>query len=358
MKNTCIVLRNINSSVSTVEYEKIVDAFMVGGFVIDRIAVLSFEAVAELCDMIEYQRKTSDNIIIIADSVLIQSLKNVLSKYLQKSFSSEYYLQTEKTDFYVCPSGAAGADLVRGQFIPALSKKFGVNTCKLIFKMVGVPMKLVQKAVTDVLDLTRNSTGFNITENFGDIRFEIIYDASTPAILSDSIKRVVLESLNYYVYSLEDETIEERLFRTLKLQNKKISVAESFTGGSIASRLVALPGISEVYIEGLNTYSNDSKISRLGVKKDTLSKYGAVSDQTAYEMAAGLQADGCNLAISTTGIAGPDSDGSGKPIGLCYIDIGNGEQIVVYKFNLAGDREKVIKTATNYALFQAYKALI
>lgn len=357
MKNTCIVLRNVNSSLSTIEYSSIVDSFMIGGFPIDRISLLSFDVVGDLCDAIDYQKKSSDNIFFIADSVLIPSLKGVLSKYLQKDFSSEYCLKTETVDFYVCPSGTRGVDIVKGQILPALTRKYGVTSGKLLFRMIGVPMKKIQKAVTDVSDLSRNTIGFNVTESYGDIRLEIVYGTDTPAILVDSMKRVIVENLNDYIYSFEDESIEERLFRALKMQKKRISVAESFTGGGVASRLVSIPGISELYIEGLNTYSNESKMNRLGVERDTLSTYGAVSDQTAYEMAAGLQADGCDVAISTTGIAGPDSDGTGKPVGLCYIGVGVGEQIFIYKFNIAGDREKVTKTAINYALFQAYKAI-
>lgn len=100
-------------------------------------------------------------------------------------------------------------------------------------------------------------------------------------------------------------------------------MAESFTGGGIGRRIVSVPGASEVYFEGLNTYDGTAKIKRLNVSPYTLNTFGAVSDQTAYEMCAGLLSTGdCGAAISTTGLAGPKSDNSGLPVGLCFLAAG------------------------------------
>ncbi|MGN0805964.1 MAG: CinA family protein, partial [Candidatus Coproplasma sp.] len=90
----------------------------------------------------------------------------------------------------------------------------------------------------------------------------------------------------------------------------------------------------------------------------TLKQHGAVSAETAYAMAAGLIKTGnCQLAVSTTGIAGPKSDNTLKPVGLAYIGIGLGEDIAVYKFNFKGDRDTISRTAINQALFLAYKRI-
>lgn len=97
-------------------------------------------------------------------------------------------------------------------------------------------------------------------------------------------------------------------------------------------------------------------MARLGVTDYTLKKFGAVSNETAYEMAAGLLKEGkCDLAVATTGIAGPDADGTDKPVGLCYIAVGTMDRVRVFRFLLDGDREAVTKRATNLALFLAYK---
>lgn len=358
MKNTCIVLRNINSPLVSVDFSAIVDCFMEGGFPIDKVLVLPFNNVSALCESIAAERDSSDNIIFIVDDVLLQSLKSVVSKYLERDFTTEYTLLTDKNIYLVCPAGKNGLPIVKGQLLPVLIKRFGQNTSKFVVRLVGAPMRKIQKIFKDISDLSRNSLGYHLNENYGDIRMEILYDNSTPAILVDSVKRIIVEGLSDYIYSMQDESLEAKLIDALKRNQWKISLAESFTGGGVGYRIVSVPGASEVYLEGLNTYSDDAKKRRLGVTKETLTEYGAVSDQTAYEMATGLlMVEGCDVAVSTTGIAGPDSDGSGKPVGLCYIGVGLGEQIYIYKFTISGDREKVTKTAINYALFQALKVI-
>lgn len=358
MKNTCIVLRNVNSFMSAIDFESVIDAFMKEGFSVGKIFILPFDNVSGLCETITAERGNCDNLIFIADGVLIQSLKGVLGSVADMDFLADYILVTQDCNFLVCPTGSFGVNIASTQLIPYLKRKYGVSNFKLVIRMVGAPMKKIQTAVAKASELSRNTLAFHINENFGDIRLEIVYDTTTPVILIDAVKRIIMGDLNDYIYALEDKSIEYRLFEALKLRRMKISVAESFTGGGVSSRLVSIPGISEVFFEGLNTYSNDSKIRRLGVAKETLFNNGAVSDETAYEMAAGLLKTGsCDLAVSTTGVAGPDADGSGKPVGLCYIAVGVKEEIYVSKFNLSGDREKITKTAINYALFQALKVI-
>ena len=113
-----------------------------------------------------------------------------------------------------------------------------------------------------------------------------------------------------------------------------------------------------MYFEGLNTYSNEAKMQRLGVRNMTLHQFGAVSRQTAGEMAEGLIKSGnCDISIATTGIAGPKSDNTSKPVGLVYIAVGTRKDVSVFKYNLKGDRNTITNTAVNLALFHAFKTL-
>ena len=99
-----------------------------------------------------------------------------------------------------------------------------------------------------------------------------------------------------------------------------IATAESCTAGYIPKRLTDIPGASEVFGCGIISYSNEIKQQLLGVKKETLDRFGAVSEQTAREMAVGVRrVSGADIGISVTGIAGPGSDGTDKPVGLCFI---------------------------------------
>jgi len=358
-RNVCIILRNINSELSAIDFEPIINCFLNKGYNMNKVILLPFDNIAQLDETISYEKNCHDNVFIIAERVLINSLKAELSRLLNEEFFAEYILFTTDKNYFVCPSGKEGVTLAENIIIPYLNKHFGVTHAKLTIKLIGAPMDKVKAAINDSSDLSRNTLGFNVTESFGDIRLDVVYDATTPKILLDEVTRIITSYLKDFIYSIgKDERIEERLFEALKLRRYKISVAESFTGGGIAQKLVSVPGISEVYKEGLNTYSNESKMKRLGVEKSTIYSYGAVSDEVAYEMASGLLSQGgIDMAISTTGIAGPKSDSTSAPVGLCYIGVGLLNQVYVYKFNLSGDREKITKTAINFALFQAFKLI-
>lgn len=138
-----------------------------------------------------------------------------------------------------------------------------------------------------------------------------------------------------------EESLEAEVVKLLKEYNLTVSTAESCTGGLIAGRLVNVSGVSEVFLEGFVTYSNEAKKKRLGVKADTLEKYGAVSEQTAKEMAAGgALAAGTDACIAVTGIAGPQSDGI-KPVGLVYMACCLKGKITAEEHRFKGNRENI-----------------
>ena len=150
---------------------------------------------------------------------------------------------------------------------------------------------------------------------------------------------------------INEESIEFLLGKFLCENDLTISTAESCTGGMVAAKLISYSGISNVFLEGAITYSNESKMKRLGVKKETLDKYGAVSKETAEEMAKGIAiASGSKVSIVTTGIAGPGGGTKEKPVGLVYIGVYVEGKVIVNKYNFDGNREMVRKSATIAAL--------
>ena len=131
------------------------------------------------------------------------------------------------------------------------------------------------------------------------------------------------ESFSENIYADFDGTLQEVLVSMLKIGKFKISVAESFTGGNLSSRIISVPGASEVFYEGIVAYSSEAKIRRLCVEEESIKKNKPVSSQVAGEMASGLISEGVpDLVVSTTGLAGPSSDESGFPVGLCYLAAG------------------------------------
>ena len=194
--------------------------------------------------------------------------------------------------------------------------------------------------------------------NYAEDIIEVFYDENVSKRVADEIMRVFADGLKDCIYAMDDTPLAEQVVNLLKLRGKKLSVAESFTGGGIAKAITSVSGASEVYFEGINAYNERSKIKRLGVSDYTLNSFGAVSDNTVYEMAAGLIATGdCDLAIATTGLAGPKTDRSMLPVGLCYLAVGTQEKVLVYRYKFDGTREQITKTAIQYALFLAYKQL-
>ena len=138
----------------------------------------------------------------------------------------------------------------------------------------------------------------------------------------DDMSQRVMDIIGEYVYSQDNEDLKDVVGRLLISKNITVSCAESCTGGLFAGTLTDIPGISCVFDRGIVTYSNKAKMEELGVKEDTLETFGAVSSQTAAEMAQGLaEKTGSDLCISVTGIAGPDGGSLQKPVGTAYVGI-------------------------------------
>lgn len=145
--------------------------------------------------------------------------------------------------------------------------------------------------------------------------------------------------------------LEETLGKLLIEKGLTISTAESCTGGMIASKLVNYPGISSAFMESAVTYSNAAKIHRLNVSVATLEKYGAVSEETAKEMAFGIAStSGTDIGISVTGIAGPDGGTLEKPVGLVYVGLYLKGEIMAKELRLSGDRYSIRSQTTLIAL--------
>lgn len=148
-----------------------------------------------------------------------------------------------------------------------------------------------------------------------------------------------------------ENSIEYNLGKILCNNKLTISTAESCTGGMVAAKLISYPGISASFLEGAITYSNEAKMKRLGVRKETLDAYGAVSEETAREMAEGIsRVSSSNTSIATTGIAGPGGGTNEKPVGLVYIAVHVNNKTIIEKCNFSGNREEIRISATNHAL--------
>ena len=359
MKNVCIVLRNQKNGILNPDFSAVTDTFLSGGYFLDEVRLLPYDRVGELHEALNGFFGTADFVCVCADAVLVDGIRHNLEQTFSLQFSSENGIARQgKTCLCVLPAGEAGKKSAAGIVVPALDEIFNVRHDRMILRMVGAPHEKVEEALGKAYAVSGDALAYNYNEQYADGRLEVIYDAVTPKMLADRIMRILLSEMEEYVYALDDTPLAERVYEALTLRKYKFSTAESFTGGRVSAAMVRVPGVSAVFSEGLNTYSNESKTARLGVKEDTLKRYGAVSAQTAHEMAEGLFAAGnCDVCVATTGIAGPKSDSTKKPVGLCYIAAGINGKIYVNEYVFPGDRECITGTAVNYALFAVYRLL-
>ena len=177
--------------------------------------------------------------------------------------------------------------------------------------------------------------------------------------LVDDMEQKIRAILGDHVFGIEDMTLEAAVLDHLKRRKETVAVAESITGGALGARFTSVSGSSDAFIGGVISYDEKIKQQLLGVRQETLQKFGPVSEQTAREMAEGVRAHlGGTYGISLTGNAGPTSDKDNKPIGLVYIAVAgpDGTECTENKFH--GQREDVRKRSTQAALVLLRKILL
>ncbi|MDK2585091.1 competence/damage-inducible protein A [Romboutsia sedimentorum] len=213
----------------------------------------------------------------------------------------------------------------------------------------GIGESLLEEKVIDIINAQSNPTIAPYAKESEAI-LRITAKAKNEKEANNLINPVIDEIKNRvgeFIYGEGNTSLEEEVAKIVVDKNMTIAVAESCTGGLASSSLINYPGISSVFMEGCVTYSNEAKISRLGVKKETLDKYGAVSKETAKEMAEGIAKNfNTNIGLSTTGIAGPEGGSDEKPVGLVYIGIYINGKTTVKKFVFSGDRQCIRVKAT------------
>ena len=228
-------------------------------------------------------------------------------------------------------------------------------------KLIGMNEVDIRTSISDLID----NEDVKIEIKPFDAKTYIILsaDADTEEAAKDLIKPVSKEikrRFGKYIYSTKEKiTLEMSVVNLLEKNELTISTAESCTGGLLAGRLINVPGVSDVYKEGFITYTNKAKRKTLGVNKSTLKKYGAVSEQTAKEMAVGaaLAAD-TDISISVTGIAGPDGGTNEKPVGLVYVGVCIKDIVHVEEFRFSGDRANVREQTVISALGLLRKCIL
>ena len=365
MKNACIVLRQNSNSVLGEDFLTLDNLFSANGYAFEEVRILSLSQSVSLTTALAQRKNDCENVVILCEQTAMPLVNSIVKETLSVDANQngqvgfKVYVSGNKTWLILAIDSAVSIRQQANACISLLNHKYSLRMDKYVVRAVGAREEYIHKLLSQARNCSGERIAYRHSRKFGEDCIEIYYNETTPKMLVDDVIRIFAEGLAECIYALgEDVTLEEQLVRLLKLRGCKVSVAESFTGGGVGRRIVSVSGASEVYFEGLNTYDSLSKIKRLGVSEYTLKTLGAVSDQTAYEMATGLlKTRDCNISIATTGFAGPKTDGALLRVGLCYIAIGTREKVYVYRYIFEGERKNVIETGINYALFHAYKQL-
>ena len=398
MKSALIFFRNIKTEFDGDYFNNALSAFSSGGLTIDTIEILSDNDDLGFKHRLVEFKDMFDNLIIVGGDTVTFNLKEIIAE----SFDTPLVENENARNFLDAVSKANGIDYpdeyallpiegvvipnIYGGYqgfildsnditlsvlpadykevktmsdkyvVPYLENKLGIKKTRLTLKYFGDKTALKQ-TLARAETLCEQGFYFTLFEKYGDITIDLFFDYDTLEETKKQVVRFIATNLKDNIYAEYDVSLSQRLFDVLTLRKLKLSTAESFTGGRVISEIIKNSGASAVVNEGVVSYSNKSKLARLGVKDADLKSQGAVSAVVAYQMAVGLLKEGCDIALSTTGIAGPQSDDTDKPVGLCYIAVGMKDGVHTYRYKLSGSREEITETAKNTALFLAIKKL-
>ena len=275
-------------------------------------------------------------------------------------------------------------------------KKTDTSAAKIVISMPGVPFEMKWLMQNSVLPLLEERLGsqaivhktiltFGIGESFladkiadwedalpahiklaylpeaGKVRLRLsAYGADKAQLEQEVAERIEMLKLiiDDNIYGYDDETISSVIGKLLNQKGATVATAESCTGGLIGNMITEVSGSSAYYKGGIVAYSNELKERLLGVRHETLEQYGAVSEETAIEMARGcLAVTGADYAIATTGISGPTGATEEKPLGLVYVAVASHGEVVCNRYVFTTTRQQHQQRTANQALFDLYKQL-
>ena len=208
--------------------------------------------------------------------------------------------------------------------------------CKSI-RTTGVPESILQEKITDIINANNEKCDIAFLPHRM-LGVDIRLTSSDNQLVEDLINEIV-PRIKKYVYGYDNDKLEQVIADLLIKNNLTVSTAESCTSGLLASRLTDVPGSSRYFKGGSVCYSNELKINDIGIDKDLIERYGAVSEEVAKSLAKNIaQKNNTDLGIGITGIAGPDGGTEKKPVGLVFVGIFYKNNLYIKKYNLTPDR--------------------
>ena len=258
------------------------------------------------------------------------------------------HLNNDRMDVFAMPGVPREMkDMMSNTIIPWIHDKTKSKIYVRTLRTTGAMESVLAEKLVDVTDDTKPVTVAFLPQ-FTGVDIRLTCPKKNPLI---EIEEKIRDRVDKYIYATGIVNLEETVGDMLVKCGYTISTAESCTGGLLGHRFTNVPGSSTYYLGGVVSYSNDMKMKTLGVQENTLQEFGAVSKQTATEMAQGVRdLFGSDLAIAVTGIAGPGGGTAEKPVGLVYITLVHNDTVWAKEFKFFTDRKLNKQLSSQVAL--------
>ncbi len=246
------------------------------------------------------------------------------------------------------------------QVAPYLKAKSPYVMASKVIRLFGIGEASVGEMLSDLMEGGNPTVAPYAKDNEVTLRIaaKAEDEAAAEAMIEDMREKIAAR-LGDYIYGYNEQDMAKTTAALLLEKHLSVACAESCTAGLLTAALGDIPGISASLGESIVTYSNEAKVKYLGVLPETLAVHGAVSEETAREMAAGIQkAAGADIGVSVTGIAGPDGGSPEKPVGLVYVGVCWQGQVTVRELRLRGDRSKIRQAAVMHALNEVRRRIL
>ena len=253
--------------------------------------------------------------------------------------------------------------LMEHAILPRLKERFSANIIQhKIIRTIGIGESFLAETIEDWENALPQHIKLAYLPHFGQVKLRLTATGTNQETLDSELQNQVallLPLIQDYVFGYDADELESVIGKLLVDNDATIGTAESCTGGFVANQIVNIPGSSQYFEGSVVSYSNAVKINILGVSRETLEDYGAVSEQTAKEMAEGARrALKTTYAISTTGIAGPDGGTAEKPVGTVWIACATPTETVTQLLTLRNNRKVNIELTSSYVLNLLRKTIL
>jgi len=261
-----------------------------------------------------------------------------------KGTAPGFWIEQDKKIFIVLPGVPIEMkEMMNNYVLPKLKtlNTSSIKTQRIILQTTGIPESILFEKLGNLDDILTGAELAFLPNQYGvKLRITVQSDSENECLNKlYQIEQKIRTKVGRYIYARGEELLEETIGKILTERNLTIAVAESCTGGFIASRITDISGSSNYFERGVVAYSNAAKVEILKVNEDTLQKFGAVSQEVAMQMAEGIRAiSGADIGISTTGILGPTGATFNKPVGLVYIGYCDEKICYAKKFLFGNDR--------------------